>query len=123
MTTVNYMTPTQAQLLGGQMTASPNTPAQSVTNSPAMGGVPQMSPQMMQQLLSGMGSQNGLMGLGMNNANSYVDPNGDSVAQGAPFSTQANNGAYSYGPNQSGLSGGTQFSPQDLQTLQGMFNG
>lgn len=98
------------------------TQAAPVQNAPAMGGVPQMSPQMMQQL-SGMGSQSGLMGLGMNSTNGYVDPNGDSVAQGSPFSTQANNGSYSYGPNQSGLSSGTQFTPQDLQTLQGMMNG
>lgn len=121
--TQNYMTPTNAQLLGGQMMPLNVQNAAPVPQSNPMGGVPQMSPQAMQAAMSALNPNGGLMGLGMNSTQGYVDANGDSVAAGSPGATLANNAAYSYGPQESGLSAGTQFSPSDLSSLASMFGG
>lgn len=126
MTMVNYMTPSQAQLLGGQMMPSPDTPAQPVTNSPAMGGVPQMSPQNMQQL-SGMGQQPqfpsnytdnaGVSGTALNQAGIAPGYGGDGMlGLGSSY-------MFGGGGNSGNLSSsfGTNPSDQDLATLAAQF--
>ena len=118
----NYMTPTQAQLLGGQMMPLDVTQAQSLNNAAAMGEVPQMSPQMMQQILSGLGKQpqtQAAMGVGTNLtpqfAQGLADPN-------APTTVGS---GLNFGQGVMGLgnpSGGYQMTPQDLQSFQGITN-
>lgn len=124
--TTNYMTPTQAQLLGGQMTPLTVQNAAPVPQSNPMGAIPQMTPQMMQQL-SGMGTQpqfpnnytdsSGVSGMNLNQAG-IAPGNGGGGLMG--LNTYDFMGG---GGNPLGLSSGSQFSPQDLQALQGAFNG
>lgn len=123
MTMINYMTPSQAQLLGGQMMPSPDTPAQPVTNSPAMGGVPQMTPQQ----LSGIATQPqfpanytdnaGVSGTALNQAGIAPGYGGDGLlGLGSSY-------MFGGGGNAGNLSSnfGTNPSDQDLSTLAAQF--